>query len=311
MLFRSLILRVSAWKWVERFVRKSRVMRRVVQRFVAGDDLDQALEVAEALAKQGFCVTLDLLGEHAAGPVNGDAAEKEYEHILQRIAESPHSGGSQPERINISIKLTQLGLIEEEEACVRRLIRLLESAKKSDNFVRVDMEESACTERTLSAVFKGFEACGNVGLALQSMLFRSDDDVKNLNDRGIRVRLVKGAYLEAAEVARQDKDDVDAAYRALAEALLADGVYPAFGTHDDKIIDFIRRRAKEIGRRTDTYEFQMLYGIRRPLQEALKNEGCNVRIYVPYGSSWYPYFTRRLAERPANLLFFLRSLFGK
>lgn len=286
-------------------------MRRVVNRFVAGDDLDRAIQVAEGLAEQGYLVTLDLLGEHAAGPVDGDAAAAEYEQMLHKIARSKFAGGSQPERINISIKLTQLGLIDEGEKCIQRLIALLETGKKYGNFVRVDMEESACTDRTLSAVIRGFESCGNVGVAIQSMLFRSDKDITRLNEMGIRVRLVKGAYLEPEAVARQDKSDVDKAYIAMSRLLIDAGTYPAFGTHDDKIISTIRSYAETAGRELGAYEFQMLFGIRRPLQESLKNEGYNVRIYIPYGSSWYPYFTRRLAERPANLLFFLRNLFGK
>jgi len=286
-------------------------MRRVVNRFVAGDDLDQAMKIAEELAERGYLVTLDLLGEHAAGPIDGGAAAAEYEEMLHRIARSKYAGGREPERINISIKLTQLGLIDEGEKCIERLISLLETAKLYGNFVRVDMEESACTDRTLAAVIRGYEACGNVGVAIQSMLFRSGKDVERLNGLGIRVRLVKGAYLEPESVARQAKSDVDGAYLAISCQLLKNGKYPAFGTHDDKIIDSISRHAEQIGRSPAEYEFQMLFGIRRPLQESLKNEGLNVRIYIPYGSSWYPYFTRRLAERPANLLFFLRSLFGK
>jgi proline dehydrogenase len=286
-------------------------MRRVVQRFVAGDTLEQAIPVCEALAKEGYFVTLDLLGEHAAGPVDGDAALAEYEEILHRLAKSEHAGGWQPEKINISIKLTQLGLIEDEEKATARLIQLLAVAKQYTNFVRVDMEESACTDRTLAAVIKGFEAHGNVGVAIQSMLFRSDKDVRMLNERGIRVRLVKGAYLEPPEVARQTKTNVDKAYIDIGKELLENGTYPAFGTHDDRIIQQLREHAVEKLLSKEAYEFQMLFGIRRPLQNALKEEGVNVRVYVPYGTSWYPYFTRRLAERPANLLFFIRALFGK
>lgn len=286
-------------------------MRRVVERFVAGDRLDQAIPVAEHLAEQGYFVTLDLLGEHAAGPVDGEAAVAEYQEILHRIAKSKHAGGTQPERINISIKLTQLGLLEDEDKCVGRLVRLLETAKRYGNFVRVDMEESTCTDRTLAAVKRGFDACGNVGVAIQSMLFRSENDIATLNALRIRVRLVKGAYLEPPDVARQNKAEVDAAYISMVGALLENGVYPAFGTHDEKMVQAVASHAKDFDRPADEYEIQMLYGIRRPLQQSLKQEGLNVRIYVPYGTSWYPYFTRRLAERPANLLFFVRSLFGK
>jgi proline dehydrogenase len=286
-------------------------MRRVVQRFVAGDTLEEAIPVCEALAKEGYFVTLDLLGEHAAGPVDGDAALAEYEEILHRLAKSEYAGGWQPEKINISIKLTQLGLIEDEQKAAARLIQLLAVAKQYTNFVRVDMEESACTDRTLAAVIKGFEAHGNVGVAIQSMLFRSERDVRMLNERGVRMRLVKGAYLEPPEVARQTKPDIDDAYIALGKQMLENGTYPAFGTHDDAIIMQLREYASEKEIEPGNYEFQMLFGIRRPLQQSLKDEGLNVRVYVPYGTSWYPYFSRRLAERPANLLFFIRALFGK
>ena len=311
MLFRSLILRVSSWKWVERFVRNSRIMRRVVKRFVAGDTLGEAIPVCEALAKEGYYVTLDLLGEHAAGPVDGDAALAEYEEILHRLGKSEFAGGWQPEKINISIKLTQLGLIEDEEKVAARLIQLLAVAKQYTNFVRVDMEESACTDRTLAAVIKGFEAHGNVGVAIQSMLLRSDKDVRMLNEKGIRLRLVKGAYLEPPEVARQTKAEIDDAYIALGKQMLENGTYPALGTHDDAIIKQLREYAAEKDIEPGNYEFQMLFGIRRPLQQSLKDDGVNVRVYVPYGTSWYPYFSRRLAERPANLLFFIRALFTR
>jgi proline dehydrogenase len=230
---------------------------------------------------------------------------------LHRLGKSDFAGGWQPEKINISIKLTQLGLIEDEEKATRRLIHLLSVAKQYKNFVRVDMEESACTDRTLTSVVRGFEEHGNVGVAIQSMLFRSDKDVPQLNERGIRMRLVKGAYLEPPEVGRQAKADVDQAYVTLGKEMLINGTYPAFGTHDDVIIKQLRAYAEENKIDKGTYEFQMLFGIRQPMQAALKDAGVNVRVYVPYGTSWYPYFSRRLAERPANLLFFIRALFTR
>lgn len=311
MLFRSLILRVASWKWVERFVRGSGVMRRVVRRFVAGDTVDEAIAVAENLANEGYLVTLDLLGEHAAGPVNGDAALGEYMELLERIAASPHGGGSQPERVNISIKLSQLGLVGEPKECESRLMSLLTRARDDGNFVRVDMEESALTEATLDLVRKCFDEVGHVGVAIQAMLKRTPDDVADLNRRGIRIRLVKGAYMESASVALQGKRAVNEAYVSVARDLLEHGTYPAFGTHDAKVIAAVQEHARNKDLASSSYEFQMLYGIRRQLQERLKSDGQTVRVYVPYGTSWYPYFTRRLAERPANLLFFIRALFGK
>jgi proline dehydrogenase len=311
MLFRSLILRVSSWKWFERFVSRSKVMKRVVQRFIAGEKIADAIKIAEQLCDQGFYVTLDLLGEHSDQPSSGDAAVEEYKNLVHTIAASPYSGGQRPENINISIKLTQLGLLDDYETCLRRFKSLLATTSESGNFVRVDMEDSSCTEKTLSAVKAAFAEHGNVGVAIQSMLYRSEDDISSLNSIEIRVRLVKGAYLEPSEVARKDRESVDSAYISMAETLLENGVYPAFGTHDDRIISKIKDYAKKKGIDSSRFEFQMLYGIRRALQSDLAKSGYNVRIYVPYGTSWYPYFTRRLAERPSNLLFFIRSLFGK
>jgi proline dehydrogenase len=310
MLIRSTILRLSAIGWVERFIRRSWLTRGVVSRFIAGETLDQALAVTENLAAKGFRVTLDMLGENSKTSQDADSAAANYEEMLRRIAESPHSGGS-PERINISIKLTQLGLLTDPEAALGRLGGILEEARKSHNFVRIDMEDSGCTERTLGVATRAFTVWRNVGVALQAMLFRTEKDVKELDALGMRIRLVKGAYLESAEVALQAKREVDEAYVALGKELLLEGTFPAFGTHDSKIIDVLKAFSQERGIGSERFEFQFLYGIRRDLQERLRNDGYGVRIYVPYGDSWYPYFTRRLAERPANLLFFIRSLFGK
>ena len=311
MLFRSLILRVSSWKWVERFVSRSRVMKGVVDRFVAGEKVEEAMKVAEDLASRGFFVTLDLLGEHSSEPQASEATVAEYQKLLNRIAQSNFAGETAPERINISIKLSQLGLMDDYDACVARFSRLIDTAAETHNFVRVDMEESRCTDRTLSAVMEIHARKPNVGVAIQSMLFRSEADIRRLNEFDIRVRLVKGAYLEPKEVAHQGMTDVDEAYFEMSKLLLDDGIYPAFGTHDDCLIDRICAYAKEHDVDEGKFEFQMLYGVRRPLQSDLQKAGYNVRVYVPYGTSWYPYFTRRLAERPANLLFFIRSLFGK
>ncbi|MGI8922998.1 MAG: proline dehydrogenase family protein [Fimbriimonadales bacterium] len=310
MLLRSLILRVADRPWIERFIKNSWVTRGVVKRFIAGDSLEEAMAATDALAQKGFRVTLDLLGEHTKTEADANAAAGEYVEMLERIARSPHSGGS-PERINISIKLTQLGLLADTDRALERLEVLLSKAGENNNFVRIDMEDSDCTDRTLSVAAAAFKKRPNVGVALQSMLFRTGRDIEALIQLGMRVRLVKGAYLEPANVAHQRRDEVDAAYIACSYRLLAGGNFPAFGTHDGKIIERLSAYAKQHAIGQERYEFQFLYGIRRDLQEGLRKEGYGVRVYVPYGSSWYPYFTRRLAERPANLLFFLRSMFSK
>jgi proline dehydrogenase len=311
MLLRTLILRVAGRQSFERFVRNSRLTRRVVRRFIAGDTLDEAIGVAEELVHSGFRVTLDLLGENTKTAVDADKALAEYQRMLDEIHRSPYSGGSMPENINISIKLTQLGLLLDGDATQKRLESLLASAGRYRNFVRIDMEDSACTEPTLAAVVRAFPAYRNVGVALQAMLYRTKGDVEEMIRAGIRVRLVKGAYLEPASVAHQEKLEVDRAYLECAMRLLSAGVFPAFGTHDGRIINAIIARAERDSIDPKAFEFQFLHGIRRDLQADLKDRGFGVRVYVPYGSSWYPYFTRRLAERPANLFFFLRSLFGR
>ena len=307
MLLRSIILKLSGRPSIEKFVRNSRVTRGVVRRFIAGDTLEDAMKVADELAEKGFFVTLDFLGEHTTSAEAGQKACDEYKNMLRRIAVSPHFGGTMPEKINISIKLTQLGLLHDEEVTFTRLLELLDEG----NFVRIDMEDSACVDRTLTAARRAFRSHKNVGVVLQSMLYRTDTDLQGLIQEGMRIRLVKGAYLENETVAQQDKKDVDEAYVRYAHAMLLEATYPAFGTHDEKIIEDIIAFAKSNGISAERFEFQFLHGIRRDLQKRLLDSGYGVRVYVPYGNSWYPYFTRRLAERPANLLFFIRSLFSK
>jgi proline dehydrogenase len=311
MILRNLILSLSRRAWVERLVRSSRLMRGVVQRFIAGDDLEDALRVAEGLVDQGYVVSLDFLGENVATEGEADQACEEYARLVTAIAASPRVGGWTPERINVSVKLSQLGVKLDPAKSSCRLTRLAAAALDPRNFIRVDMEESQLTDVTLTVVERAHAEHGNVGTVLQSMLKRTPADVERLIAKGMRVRLVKGAYLESDEITVGPKRETDAAYRAAAEALLSRGVYPGFATHDRKVIQHIRAYADAEGIAPGRFEFQMLYGIRRSLQRELLRSGYIVRVYVPYGRSWYPYFTRRLAERPANLLFFVRSLLSR
>ncbi|MER3413983.1 MAG: proline dehydrogenase [Armatimonadota bacterium] len=312
MLLRHLILSTAGRPSVERFVRNSRLTRRMVRRFIAGETADSALGVTAELRALGFKVTLDLLGEHVTDAQTADKATDEYARLLERIAGLPVHGGFMPENVNVSVKLTQLGLLHDEVRATENLRRIVAIAAQTRNFVRVDMEDSTCTDATLRAVRQVHcDYRGHVGTVLQSMLYRTESDLEDMIREGIRIRLVKGAYAEPPEVAFQSKRDVDAAFLRYGKRLLSDGIFPAFGTHDARLIEALIEHAKQEGVGRSRFEFQLLYGIRRDVQRYLLRRGYLVRVYVPYGERWYPYFTRRLAERPANLLFFLRSLVGK
>jgi proline dehydrogenase len=251
--------------------------------------------------RRGWSASLDHLGENVTEEKAARAATADYLAAFERIA---------AERLNanVSVKLTQLGLDISPDLCQELLTRILERAQQLDNFVRIDMEGSAYTQRTLDLVLALHERFPNCGVVLQSYLYRTVEDVARANAAKVRVRLVKGAYKEPADVAFAKKTDVDAKFEAEMQQLLLHGVYPAIATHDDRLIEATKRFAREHEIPTDRFEFQMLYGIRRDLQERLLREGYRVRIYVPYGTEWYPYLMRRLAERPANLLFIVRSL---
>ncbi len=285
--------------------------RGIVRRFIAGVSVKSAMAAALEVRKKGFRVSLDCLGEHVRSEEEADAAAREYLDLLQAIADSGECFGRAPENINISIKLSQLGLNLNAGHCVRRLETILLKAAECGNFVRIDMEESAMVDATLQALCAVWPKHKNVGIVLQSMLKRTPQDLETAIRLGVRVRLVKGAYLEESAVAHQEKAEVDKAYLKLGKQLLKEGCFPAFGTHDGALADQLAAFAARHGIGKGRFEFQMLYGIHRKLQERLLKEGYIVRIYIPYGKSWYPYFSRRLAERPANLLFFIRSLFSK
>jgi proline dehydrogenase len=277
---------------------------RLASRFIAGERLSQALETARRINGEGILVTLDRLGEHVTSLEEAAQARDGYLETLDELARSGINA-------NVSIKLTQFGIDLSEPACRQNVEQLVRRAAELGNFVRVDMESSDYTDRTLSLVQDLHARYGAVGTVIQSYLYRSRKDIELLCARKIRVRLCKGAYLEPARVAYPRKPDVDSSYVRLMETLLRYGPYPAFATHDERIIEATRRTAARLGVAPDGFEFQMLYGIRRDLQERLVREGYRLRLYVPFGTAWYPYFMRRLAERPANLFFLMRNLFRR
>lgn len=276
----------------------------MVKRFIAGDTTEEAIKVAEELTARGFWTSLDYLGENTKSEDEALAAKATYIDMLQKIAASPCGP-----RTNISIKLTQCGLDQGEKFAQNNFEDVLDVAAQHDNFVRIDMESSEYTERTMLMMERVWENRKNTGTVLQSYLYRTPDDVEQIITWQMRTRLVKGAYLEPEAVAYPDKAKVDEAYVKLGKRMMDAANYPAFATHDEKIIDALKAHATEKGIGKEKFEFQMLFGIRRDLQESLLKEGYNVRVYIPFGDSWYPYFTRRLAERPANMLFILKSMF--
>ncbi len=300
-MLRASFIYLSHRRRLQRFVSRQRLTASLAYRFVAGDRLDDAVRVMKDLNRRGWTGSLDHLGENVSEERTARAAADDYLAAFERIS-------SEQLNANVSVKLTQLGLDIAEDLCRELLGKILERARELGIFLRVDMEGSPYTQRTIDLVLEFHRQYPLLGTVLQSYLYRTSADVRRLNQEGVRIRLVKGAYDEPATVAYPKKADVDAAYEAEMRELLEHGAYPAIATHDDRLIEATRRFASERGIANDRYEFQMLYGIRRDLQERLLREGYRVRIYVPYGTEWYPYLMRRLAERPANLLFFVRSL---
>jgi proline dehydrogenase len=272
------------------------------RRFIAGETIEEAVAAARAIEAAGMTQTLDLLGESVATMKDADAAARAYLSVMDRIVQAGVGR-------NISLKLTQLGLTVDRATCVDNLRRILDAGAAREFFVRIDMEGSAFTQVTLE-IFETIWQQGyrNAGIVLQSYLPRTVADAARMNELGARVRLVKGAYNEPKGVAYQDKASVDAAFVEIAHLLLAHGTYPAIATHDPAMIQAARAAATARGIAADRYEFQMLYGIRRDLQAQLKAAGHQIRIYVPFGREWFPYFMRRLGERPANIGFVMRSL---
>ena len=300
-MFRSLLLYVSEREGPKKLLTGNPLGRRLASRFIAGEGLEDALRVIRRLNGEGFKVTLDCLGESVHEAAAAEGACQTYLQLLDRLAAEKLDS-------HVSVKLTQLGLAIDEGLARRNLGLLAKSAAQHHNFVRVDMEGSAFTDSTLR-VFCAVDAPREVvGIAIQSYLRRTAADVEELLKRGVRIRLVKGAYKEPPDVAFAQKREVDRSYQELTEKLLESGIYHAIATHDERIIGATERFAHENGIAPDRFEFQLLYGIRRDLQRALIQRGWRVRLYVPYGPEWYAYFMRRLAERPANLFFVMRNL---
>lgn len=315
-MLRSFLIYLSQAAWAKRLIMSLGVARRMARRFVAGDSLSDALHAVRKLNADGMLATLDLLGEHTADAADANASTAKIIQAVEQIAESEVRSG-------VSIKLTQLGLKLDLALVESNLRQILQAAQAHQIFVRIDMEDSPWVDTTLN-LYRTMRAEGfdNVGVVIQSYLYRSEADVLALIGEGARIRVVKGAYMEPADRAFPEKADVDAAYDRLADLLLhaghalapvsgAGGPWPpmlAVASQDAKRIDFAKQHANELGIPKAQVEFQMLFGIRRDLQQALAREGYPVRIYVPYGREWYPYFMRRLAERPANMWFFLTNL---
>lgn len=279
----------------------SSLAKRLAHRFVAGETLGEALAVSGKLNSEHLTVTLDHLGESVSTLDEAAAARDVYLRALDALQNSGIHG-------NVSLKLTQFGLDLSMEQCRANVEQLVKRAAMYNTFVRIDMESSAYTGRTLELVTWLHERYGAVGVVIQAYLYRSKADIEMLNARSIRVRLCKGAYLEPASVAYPHKADVDRNFMELTKLLLDRGVYPAIASHDEAIIEQTKAYAAARNIPRDSFEFQMLYGIRRDLQRKLIAEGYRVRLYVPFGLAWYPYYMRRLAERPANALFILRNL---
>jgi proline dehydrogenase len=286
------------------FVIHNRATRAVSRRFVAGEVVDDAIKATRALNKQNMRVSLDHLGENVSHAKEAMSAAQAYIAILDCIKQASVDA-------NISIKLTALGLDISQELCEQNVCRILEYAQQFPIFVRIDMEGSAYTEQTVDITLRMHKQFEHVGTVIQSCMHVSKKDVEQLIAQGVRVRLVKGAYKEPKTVAFQQKSEVDHNYIRLMTMLLQRGNYPAIATHDEAIIHATCKFARDNGISKSAFEFQMLYGIRRDLQEKLVKQGYNMRIYVPYGSQWYPYLMRRMAERPANLLFVMSNAIRK
>ena len=305
-MLRKTLLYLSNQQRVFSFVRRNRLAKRMASRFVAGETAEEAMAAVRALNARGITASLDLLGESVHREEEARATAASYLDLLDRIKQEQLDA-------NVSVKLTAMGLDVSEELCVANMHLVLERARDYDSFVRIDMESSHDTERTLHMfehrLYPSYPK--NVGIVLQSYLRRTAADVDKANRLKCRVRICKGAYQEPASVAFPDKRDVDENYKRCMHALMSDGNYPGLATHDERIIEDAKRFAADRGIATDRFEFQMLYGVRRDLQERLVREGYRMRVYVPFGREWFPYFMRRLGERPANVAFVIRSVFAE
>jgi proline dehydrogenase len=303
-MLRSTLLKLSESKKFASWVTSNGTTRRMARRFVAGETLDEAIAAARQCNDSGMMASLDYLGENVSTTSDAQHSRDAYLEVFERIAqEKLHA--------NVSCKLTQLGLDINQEFCTGLVLSIVERAASFDNFLRVDMEGSAYTQRTIDLVKRVRARNPAVGTVIQAYLYRSATDVADLLAYGCRIRLCKGAYKEPEDIAFPRKADVDANFIRLTQLLLSSGFYHAIATHDPRMIAATIRHAaaKQISK--DDFEFQMLYGVRTDLQRRLVHDGYRVRIYIPFGNDWFPYFMRRLAERPANLGFLLRNFFRR
>lgn len=321
-MLRSFLIYLSKAAWAQKLVTSWGFAWRAASRFVAGERAEDAIRTVRELNAKGINATLDHLGEHTSTAEEAANATEDILVILDEI-------DTAKVRANVSIKLTQIGMGLDESICRQNLIRILERARQHNNFVRIDIEDTPYTDITISIyesmLERGFTT-KNMGMAVQSYLYRAEADTRALLEKGTRIRLVKGAYKEPHDKAYPKKADTDASYDLLTKIMIdcahqmednklsADGripPIPAIATHDEKRIAFAKQYAAKVGLPKEAIEFQMLYGIRRDLQEQLIKEAFPVRVYVPFGTHWYPYFMRRLAERPANIWFFVSNFFRK
>lgn len=319
-MLRSILIYFSKAIWMQNLISNWGYAWKIASRFVPGTKLEEALGVARDLHAKGYVTSLNQLGEHTHTPEDAQSVADQIYTILDAL------GTDSALRTNLSIKLTQIGLGLDETLCAETLERILARAKKNNTFIRIDMEDTPYTEKTINLCYamraKGYD---NLGLVIQAYLYRSEADVRRLVEDDVKIRSVKGAYKEPADKAYPQKADTDANYDLLTKILFdasldkrsslsEDGripPIPALATHDEKRVAFAKSYAEKIGLPKDGFEFQMLYGIRRDLQEQLVNDGYTVRVYIPFGPQWYPYFMRRLAERPANVWFFVSNFFRK
>jgi len=302
-MLRGTLLWLSRRRALLHLVTRRSLPRAFARRFVAGETLDDAVAAVRAVNARGLSATLDLLGESVTSTAEAAVARDQIVQLVDRIVADRLDA-------NVSVKLTQLGLDVDPDVCRANMIAILERAARDGVFIRVDMEGSPFTELTLRLFREHLHPrfADRVGVVIQSMLRRSDHDVEDLIRMRARVRLVKGAYVESHQIAYPDKRDVDAAFARQTQRLMDSGCYPAIATHDERLITAAKAYARERGLGQERFEFQMLYGVRRDLQERLRSEGYRVRVYVPFGTHWYPYLMRRLAERPANIASITGSL---
>ncbi len=301
-MLRALFIGLSTSRSLRSFAENSSVGQKMSRRFVAGTTVEDLITAAQEVNRRGMSISVDNLGENVTNAEEAKHSAELYHQLLDLITERKLDA-------NVSLKLTHMGLDVDEKLCCDIVNGLVEHAARVNSFVRVDMEGSPYTQKTLDFVHELHERNpGKVGAVIQAYLYRSEKDVQDLLAHGIRIRLCKGAYKEPASIAFQKKTDVDANYVKLTKMLITSGVYHGIATHDENIIRETTSFARRENVPSSAFEFQMLYGIRRDLQEQLVKDGWRLRVYIPFGTEWYPYFMRRLAERPANVLFIAKNL---